>query len=385
MIAQSFGADIFMLYQADPNNGHLRLEACAGVTDEQRHRLETLRYGLAICAKSAEALQPIIATHIQDREAPNRRFVRRLGFRSYLYYPLVLNNRLHGTIAFASRLRDDYDPMDLDFFQTIAGTLAQALERRRLEAELQRHAANLDRLVRERTAKLEEAMAELEHMSYSMVHDMRAPLRAMETFATLAEEVCAGCARPEGLDYFHRIRESTRRLDRLVTDALNYNRVLREELPTAPVQLKRLLQSIIDTYPDLSSTVAEIHLDFEERCILGNESLLTQCFGNLLGNAVKFVAPGVRPRVRVWGACPPNEPSKVLVWVEDNGIGIPKEAQGRIFQMFQRMHRESEYPGTGIGLTIAKKAVERMGGRIGLKSEPGQGTRFWVELPLASS
>jgi signal transduction histidine kinase len=137
---------------------------------------------------------------------------------------------------------------------------------------------------------------------------------------------------------------------------------------------------MVQTYPNLQG--ADIRVEFADLLVLGNESLLTQCFGNLLDNAVKFVAEGVKPQVRVW-----TEPSTIdeqpatSICIDDNGIGIPKAAQERIFRMFQRMHPETEYPGTGIGLAIARKAVERMNGRISLESEPGKGTRFQIELP----
>ena len=152
--------------------------------------------------------------------------------------------------------------------------------------------------------------------------------------------------------------------------------------------------------------------------MLGNEAALTQCFSNLLGNAIKFVAPGTRPQVRVWaerreaeaeaeirGRPEPNprpqaspaaaitrrrspsprlrsaSPPFVRLWFADNGIGIPKEAQERIFKMFQRL--DKSYDGTGVGLTVVRKAVEKMGGRVGLESEPGGGSRFWLELEAA--
>jgi len=113
---------------------------------------------------------------------------------------------------------------------------------------------------------------------------------------------------------------------------------------------------------------------------MGSEALLTQCFANLLGNAVKFVADGVKPQVRVW-AEPCNE--FIRVWIEDNGIGIPLHAQPRLFRMFQRL--TANYEGTGIGLAIVRKVVERMGGRVGAESAPGKGSRFWVELRRAGS
>jgi PAS domain S-box-containing protein len=395
-IAANFNTEVFMLYEARNGDGRLHLEACSGVSEDQQRKLQTLRYGRAICARPADALRPIIATRLQTVQAPKHRFVCKLGFRSYLYYPLILHGRLQGTLAFASRQRDDYDTLDLEFFQSIADTLAEALESNRLQSELKFHATHLEVLVHERTARLQEAIAELEHMSYSMVHDMRAPLRAMQAFATLAQEECAACDRPLIQEYLRRIRNSTDRLDRLVTDSLSYNKVVREDLPTAPVDLGALLRAMLKSYPHLHPSLAEIHLDFTQLFVLGNEALLTQTFGNLLGNAVKFVAPGVRPRIRIWAQSstlkyPSSAASaradwpSTLISIEDNGIGIPRSAWDKMFRMFERMHREDEYPGTGIGLAIAKKAVERMGGRIGVESEPAKGSRFWVELPTPAT
>jgi signal transduction histidine kinase len=126
--------------------------------------------------------------------------------------------------------------------------------------------------------------------------------------------------------------------------------------------------------------------------MLGNEAALTQCFSNLLGNALKFVAPGTRPQVRVWAErvggpkaetqdSQPAIPSTVRLSFADNGIGIPKDAHERIFKMFQRL--DKSYDGTGVGLTVVRKAVEKMGGKVGLESEPGRGSRFWIELKTA--
>ncbi|HYG35457.1 MAG TPA: ATP-binding protein, partial [Clostridia bacterium] len=408
-IAQVFGADVFMLYQTVHGDDRLQLLACAGVSDQERHKLETMRYGRAVCAKPAEALRPIVATHIQDREAPNRRFVRKLGFRSYLYYPLILNNHLHGTVAFASRTRDDYDRTDLDFFHTIAGTLAEALERERLESELHRHATKLERTVQERTAKLRESIAELEGFSYSLVHDMRAPLRAMLSYAGILELDAGPRLQSDEADLLRKIKLAAHRMDQLITDSLNYSRILRQDLPLGPVNLGHLLRGMIETYPNLHPPQADVSIKLGDLLVHGNEAALTQVFSNLLGNAVKFVAPGVHPRVRIWAeargrhgdtetrgrgdvepplsASPPLRvpASSVRVWVEDNGIGIPKDQQGKIFGMFQRLHRAEQYPGTGIGLALVKKSIERTGGQITLESEPGKGSRFCVELPLATT
>jgi len=111
--------------------------------------------------------------------------------------------------------------------------------------------------------------------------------------------------------------------------------------------------------------------------VLGHEGFLTQCVSNLLDNAIKFVAPGVQPRIRIWAE--PGE-TRVRINFQDNGVGIAAENRSRIFRMFERIHPAAEYEGTGIGLTIVRKAVERMGGKVDFESEPGQGSKFWIEL-----
>jgi signal transduction histidine kinase len=114
--------------------------------------------------------------------------------------------------------------------------------------------------------------------------------------------------------------------------------------------------------------------------IKGHPTTLVQVVANLLGNAVKFVPPGMTPRVRVWAE---ERGERMRLWVEDNGIGIAPEHQERIFRVFERLHRRESYPGTGIGLAIVRKGMERMGGGCGVESAPGQGSRFWVDLPRA--
>jgi signal transduction histidine kinase len=161
----------------------------------------------------------------------------------------------------------------------------------------------------------------------------------------------------------------------LITDALNYSKAVRSELPLAPVDVGRLLRGMVDTYPELQGARRGIHVDRDLPLVMGNEAGLTQCFSNLLGNAVKFVKHGHSPEIRVRAE---QSDGWVRLWVEDNGIGIPKRALPKVFDMFAR--GASPQAGTGIGLALVRKVVDRMGGRVGVESKEGQGSRFWVEL-----
>jgi PAS domain S-box-containing protein len=240
------------------------------------------------------------------------------------------------------------------------------------------HAADLEATVAERTAQLQETVHELQSFSYSIAHDMRAPLRAMGTFAHLLMDEMPPGAPPETKTYCERIVIGAERLDNLINDALNYTKAALQEVALQPVDLSKLLRGLLDTYPNLHTDKADVQVQGTLPIVLGNESLLTQCFSNLLGNAVKFVAPGVRPTVRVSSE---STDGLARISVDDNGIGIPRHAQPRLFVMFQKL--DNQYEGTGIGLAIVRKVVERMSGTVGVESSPDRGSRFWVELHLA--
>ncbi|MDF3057136.1 MAG: hypothetical protein K0R17_1351 [Rariglobus sp.] len=297
------------------------------------------------------------------------------SFRSVIATPLRIGGKPAGVIKVYSTYEHDWTK---EQFQIIEWTSAQCsllMDSRRLQLELQRANNDLDRLVRERTAELQELVNELEHFSYTITHDLRAPLRAMHGFAGLLAEECMTVLNDQSREYLRRITTAAGRMDRLIIDALSYSKIVRNEMPMEPVDVDRLLRGMVDSYPIFQKPSANIEIVGEIPPVLGNEAGLTQCFSNLLGNAVKFVPPGQVPVVRIRGA---RDGKRVRLWCEDNGIGIPAEMHSRVFVMFQRLSKDFE--GTGIGLALVKKVVERMGGAVGVESEPGKGSRFWIEL-----
>jgi len=158
---------------------------------------------------------------------------------------------------------------------------------------------------------------------------------------------------------------------------LTYSRLLRSEIVLHPVNLEDLVHLVIATYPQLQTNGAKIAIEGPLPNMLANEASMTQCISNLLSNAVKFVAPGVTARVKIHAD---KIEGDVRLWIEDNGIGIDPRNHERIWNIFTRIERANDYEGTGIGLAIVRKAVERMKGTMGVESARGQGSKFWIQL-----
>jgi signal transduction histidine kinase len=239
----------------------------------------------------------------------------------------------------------------------------------------------LEERVRERTAELQERNEELEAFSYSISHDLRAPLRAMQGFSRALLEDYGDRLDPKGREFAERVVAGARGLDQLIQDLLAYSRVSRAELRLGPVDLGRVMGlATRQVETEMRARGARLKIEEPLGAVWGQDATLAQVVANLLGNAIKFVAPDRTPELVVRAE---TRNGRVRLWVEDNGIGIDPQHHERIFRVFERLHGGEDYPGTGIGLAIVRKGVERMGGRAGVESQLGQGSRFWIELPGA--
>jgi signal transduction histidine kinase len=239
----------------------------------------------------------------------------------------------------------------------------------------------LEERVQARTAQLQERNEELEAFAYSISHDLRSPLRAMAGFSQALLEDYGDRLDDVGRAHIERVSAAARMMDRLIDDLLAYSRLTRTELELAPLDLGPLVQaSLQQLHADVERRHARVAVEEPLPAVLAHGPTLAQVLANLLANGIKFVPRERRPEVRL--RAEPRD-GRVRVWVEDNGIGIASEHHERIFRVFERLHRVTDYPGTGIGLAIVRKAMERMGGTSGVESAAGQGSRFWIELPAA--
>jgi PAS domain S-box-containing protein len=318
---------------------------------------------------------------LKDEEASREAFRELQQNHSIRYDDLPLQSKTgkHHEAEFVSNLYDE------DGRAVIQCNIRDITERKEAEAalvkaknEIARHAAELEEVVAERTTLLRETIGELEAFSYTVSHDMRAPLRAMQSYSQFLVDEYGSQLDEKGLNYLHQIMRSAVRLDRLIQDVLNYTRILHAPLPMRSVELDRLVRDIIETYPNGQPIKPEIQILGKLPPVMGNEALLTQCISNLLTNGAKFVAPGITPRLEVSAELMAN--AEVRVWVKDNGIGIAPENHARIFRLFERIHPAAEFEGTGIGLSIVRKAIERMGAQVGFESALGRGTQFWMQF-----
>jgi PAS domain S-box-containing protein len=261
-----------------------------------------------------------------------------------------------------------------------AGFAQDITENKEQKTQIQQLNKSLEQRVRKRTNQLEEANRQLEAFAYSASHDLQEPLRIIQGFALAILEDYANQQHPTAVDYLHRIVNNAQHMEHLIRNLLDYSRLSNQEILLQPVSLALIVSDSLK-HLNLKITEKQANITVQEflPVVMGNYFYLVQTVTNLLSNAIKFVAPGVLAQIKIYTT---EESGYVRLWVEDNAIGIPPESKERIFEVFNRLHGSDVYSGTGIGLAIVRKAMERMGGRSGVESVVKQGSRFWIELPI---
>lgn len=301
------------------------------------------------------------------------------GVRSLALVPLVVQGHLIGTLDLGSSRAGRPASSDLEFAREIAALLAVGVQHLGLHEKLLRNSEELEQRVAERTLELTEVNEELESYVRTVSHDLRAPLRAVQGLGTAIREDYGQRLGSEGREFLGRMIAAAERMDRMLLDLLAYSRIGRTEMTLHPVALA---DAVAEARNQVGADLAERHalLDVDEPLgtVLGHGPTLVHALANLLTNATKFTPRARQPLIHVRFE---SRARAGRLWIEDNGIGIASEHHDRIFRPFERLHGADQYAGTGIGLALVRRALERMGGRTGVESRPGEGSRFWVELP----
>ncbi|MCY1073983.1 ATP-binding protein [Archangium lansingense] len=343
----------------------LLLEGNAGPAAPLSAVPSRLELGQTLVGSVGQSRQPQRVNDLPaDPRLRSRVWAESNGLVSFLGAPLLVRGQLVGVLAVFGQL--PLEEETLATLSTVADAVAQGLERRRAEVSLQEHARELAR-----------SNEELQQFAYVASHDLQEPLRMVASYTQLLARRYKGKLDADADEFITYAVDGVNRMQQLIQDLLAYSRVGTRGHEFKPIDSGQALGKALANLKALVDETGATIIQGKLPQVMVDETQLTQLFQNLVGNALKF--RGQRPpRVLVEAERQDNE------WrftVEDNGIGIEPQYYERIFVIFQRLHGKEEYPGTGIGLAICKKIVERHGGRIGLDSQPGQGTTFWFTLP----
>ena len=406
-IAEQLDFDTFLIYLRDPETGHLTLDAVGGVPVESDKDFLDCPF---LKIMPPQATEKLVLNNVQKLGGPEYAVFQRVGIAATVAIPLIANDRNLGLLCFATCSRETIAPEESTLLTTIAQYLSTALDRentnhqlRKAKEQLSEDAHLLERKVQERTARLQETISELETFSYTIAHDLRAPARGMTGYCDVMLEDFADDMPPDARLVIEKISRASKRMESLTRDLLEFSKVSRQEIALTPIEIEPILEDLAAMRPPSVRQAITIRNPLHR--VRAHRGLLQQVFSNLIDNAVKFVQPDAAPKITISTelieARPDTEPSapqlemlkgpgshatvaaRVRIWVRDEGIGIHADAHGKIFGIFERGITTDNYEGTGIGLAIVARAMQRMGGDCGVESEPGKGSSFWVELPAA--
>lgn len=327
---------------------------------------------------SSEITDEFLEDYVCDtRHLPT---IRQLGIASAMIVPLVACNRTLGTMTLLqSASGPSYDRDDLAFAEELGLRTGVAVDNARLYMEAQRLNAELEHRVQQRTGQLEETNKELESFTYSVAHDLRAPLRAIDGFTRVLLEDHAAQLDKNGKQFLTYTRTSTKKMGKLIDDLLAFSRISRKELEElSTINMRELAQELVDDVLKREANQSIVIRVGDLPSIRGSAPMLRLVLNNLLSNAIKFTRSRSEPIIEIGTEGRENE---YVFYVRDNGVGFNMRYANKLFGVFQRLHSSENYEGTGVGLAIVQRIIHRHGGRVWAEGEVNKGATFYFTMP----
>ena len=372
------GATNAFVYLFDASANELELKYTKNPSQPLGMRV---KLGVGISGLVADKLSPIILNDYskwQNRH-PGSPFDE---VAAIMCVPMLYGGQLIGVLGVHENhpSKVTFSENDVHFLTLFASQAAAALYSADLFEKIRQNANELEKRVDERTKELKSKNKELETFTYTVSHDLKAPLRGISGYASLLMEDYSGSLDDEAKRYLNNLVLSTQRMSQLIEDLLAYSRIERREIKKTNVDLNELIEKIITEY-DLATNSGNLQFkkEIDYGTVFTDQEALAQALRNLIDNAVKFTREQQNPVILIQTK---KLEDHCLISVEDNGIGFDMKYYDKIFEIFQRLHLSEEYPGTGVGLAVVRKAIERLGGKIWAESTPGEGSKFFMELPL---